>query len=79
MNRKRFTTALIAAMMVGIFCLGAAACKKKTDPTITDTSETSEQTTTTTTTAPTTSLVIYIGVAQSSAETMMKPLEVLNT
>ena len=67
-NRKRFTTALIAAMMVGIFCLGAAACKKKTDPTITDTSETSEQTTTTTTTAPTTSLVIYSGPLENSQE-----------
>ena len=68
MNRKRFTTALIAAMMVGVICLGATACKKKADPSATETSETSEQTTTTTTTVPTTSLPIYSGPLENSQE-----------
>ena len=61
MNRKRFTTALIAAMMVGAMCLGAVACKNKTDPSATDTAESSELTTTTTTTIPTTTLTEYSG------------------
>lgn len=59
MNRKRFTTALIAGMMVTALTFGAVACKK-TKPTE-STLETSEQTTTTTTTVPTTSLPEYSG------------------
>ena len=59
-NRKRFTTALIAAMLIGAMCLGAVACKKKPAPTE-STPETSELTTTTTTTVPTTTLTEYTG------------------
>lgn len=66
MNRKRFTTALIAAMMVGALSIGAVACKK-TDPS--DISiETSELTTTTTTAAPTTTLTEYTGPLTNKEE-----------
>ena len=61
MNRKRFTVALVAAMMIGIIGLGAVACKKNTDPSQPDPSDTSEQTTTTTTTVPTTTLTEWTG------------------
>ena len=60
MNRKRFTTALIAAMLIGAMCLGAVACKKKPAPTE-STPESTELTTTTTTTIPTTTLFEYAG------------------
>lgn len=59
MNRKRFTTVLIASMMVSVMALSLAACKK-TKPTET-TLESTEQTTTTTTTIPTTTLTEYAG------------------
>ena len=67
MNRKRFTTALIAAMMVGVLGLGAVACKKKPVETET-TPSSSEQTTTTTTTIPTTTLFEYAGPLTNSQE-----------
>lgn len=67
MNRKRFTIALITAMMVGVFALGAVACKKK--PVVTETTATStEQTTTTTTTVPTTTLTVYSGPLTNTVE-----------
>ena len=68
MNRKRFTVALVAAMMIGALCLGAAACSKKPDPTETDASESTELTTTTTTTTPTTTLQEYAGPLENSQE-----------
>lgn len=68
MNRKRFTTALLAAMMIGVIGLGAVACKGKTDPKATETSETTEQTTTTTTTIPTTTLTEYTGPLPNDEE-----------
>lgn len=67
MNRKRFTTALVAAMMVAALCLGVAACKKKPEPSETSES-TSEITTTTTTTVPTTTLTEYSGPMQNTEE-----------
>lgn len=67
MNRKRFTTALIAAMMVGALSLGAVACKKKPAPTE-STPVTSEITTTTTTTVPTTTLPEYSGPLTNDEE-----------
>ncbi|MBQ6304085.1 MAG: SH3 domain-containing protein [Clostridiales bacterium] len=67
MNRKRFTTALIAAMLVGVICLGAVACKKKPAPTE-STPETSELTTTTTTTMATTTLTEYTGPLTNTVE-----------
>ena len=67
-NRKRFTTALIAAMTIGALCLGVAACGgKQPEPTETET-ETTEVTTTTTTTAPTTTLTIYSGPRATTEE-----------
>ena len=67
MNRKRFTTALIAAMMVGVFGLGAVACKKK--PVATETTpSSSEQITTTTTTIPTTTLTEFVGLLPNTIE-----------
>ena len=66
MNRKRFTTALIAGMMVAVLAMGLAACKK-TKPTE-STLESSEQTTTTTTTIPTTTLPEYSGPLTNSEE-----------
>ena len=66
MNRKRFTTVLIAAMMVSVMALGAVACKK-TEPTAT-TLESTEQTTTTTTTIPTTTLTEYTGPLPNDEE-----------
>ena len=67
-NRKRFTTALIAAMTIGALCLGVAACGgKQPEPTETET-ETTEVTTTTTTTAPTTTLTIYSGPRATKLE-----------
>ena len=71
MNRKRFTTALIAAMMVGVLSLGLVACKKKPEPTET-TEDTTEQTTTTTTTVPTTSLPIFSGPITNDEEVTWK-------
>jgi len=65
-NRKRFTTALIAMMMVSVIGLGAVACKK-TEPTETSI-ETSELTTTTTTTVPTTTLTEYTGPLTNDVE-----------
>lgn len=58
-NRKRFTTVLIASMMIGVMSLGLAACKKTkaTETTL----ESTELTTTTTTTIPTTTLTEYEG------------------
>jgi uncharacterized protein YgiM (DUF1202 family) len=58
-NRKRFTTVLIAAMMVSVMALGIVGCKKAkaTETTL----ESTEQTTTTTTTIPTTTLTEYSG------------------
>ena len=67
-NRKRFTTALLAAMMIGVIGLGAVACKGKTDPKATETSETTELTTTTTTTIPTTTLTEYTGPLPNDEE-----------
>ena len=66
MNRKRFTLALIASMMIGVTCLGLAACKK-TEPTETSV-ESSEETTTTTTTIPTTTLTEYTGPLTNDEE-----------
>ena len=66
MNRKRFTTALIAGMMLSIMALGVVACTK-TKPTET-TLETTEQTTTTTTTIPTTTLTEYTGPLTNDEE-----------
>ena len=66
MNRKRFTTALIAGMMVTVMALGLAACKK-TKPTE-STLDSSEQTTTTTTTIPTTTLPEYSGPLTNTEE-----------
>ena len=66
MNRKRFTTALIAAMMVCTLSLGAVACKKKPEPT--ETTETTEETTTTTTTVATTSLPEFKGPMTNNEE-----------
>lgn len=66
MNRKRFTLALIASMMIGATCLGAVACKK-TEPTETSL-ESSEETTTTTTTIPTTTLTEYTGPLTNDEE-----------
>ena len=65
-NRKRFTTVLIAAMLTGVMALSLAACKK-TKPTET-TLESTEQTTTTTTTIPTTTLTEYSGPLINSEE-----------
>ena len=59
MNRKRFATALVSALMVGALCIGVVGCKKE-EPTET-TTETTEQTTTTTTTVPTTTLTEFTG------------------
>jgi len=70
-NRKRFTTALIAAMMVGVMSLGLVACKKKPEPTET-TEQTTEQTTTTTTTVATTSLPVWSGPLQNDEEVTWK-------
>ena len=66
MNRKRFTTALIAGMMVTVMAIGIAACKK-TKPTE-STLDSSEQTTTTTTTIPTTTLPEYSGPLTNNEE-----------
>ncbi|MBR4403591.1 MAG: SH3 domain-containing protein [Clostridiales bacterium] len=66
MNKKRFTTALVAALMAGVICIGVVGCKKE-EPTET-TTETTEQTTTTTTTAPTTTLTIYSGPMVNDTE-----------
>ena len=71
-NRKRFTTALIAAMMVGALCLGIAACGGKTPETSNTETETSEITTTTTTTAPTTTLTEYSGPRPNTEEVTWK-------
>lgn len=71
-NRKRFTTALIAAMMVGALCLGIAACGGKTPETSNTETETSEITTTTTTTAPTTTLTEYSGPRTNTEEVTWK-------
>lgn len=68
MNRKRFTTALIASMMIGVICLGVVACKKNPDPSASDSAVSSEQTTTTTTTAPTTTLTEWTGPLTNSQE-----------
>ena len=68
MNRKRFTFALLAAMMIGVVGLGAVACKGKTDPSATETSESTELTTTTTTTTPTTTLPEYSGPLENTQE-----------
>ncbi len=57
MNKKRFTTALAAALMAGVICIGVVGCKKE-EPTET-TTETTEETTTTTTTAQTTTLTDF--------------------
>ena len=63
-NRKRFTTALIAAMTIGALCLGVAACGgKQPEPT-----ETETETTEVTTTAPTTTLTIYSGPRATTEE-----------
>jgi len=67
-NRKRFTVALLAAMMIGVVGLGAVACKGKTDPSATETSESTELTTTTTTTTPTTTLPEYAGPLENTQE-----------
>ncbi len=66
MNRKKFTAALIAMMMVSVIGLGAVACKK-TEPTET-TPESSEITTTTTTTVPTTTLTEWKGPLNATEE-----------
>ena len=68
MNRKRFTTALRASMMVGVICLGVVACKKKPDPSASDSAASSELTTTTTTTVPTTTLTEWTGPLTNSQE-----------
>ena len=66
MNRKRFTTALAAALMAGVICIGVVGCKKE-EPTET-TTETTEQTTTTTTTVPTTTLTMFSGPMVNDTE-----------
>ena len=66
MNRKRFTTVLIAAMMVTVMVIGTVGCKK-TKPTET-TLESTEQTTTTTTTIPTTTLPEWSGPLSNTEE-----------
>jgi hypothetical protein len=71
-NRKKFTTALIAAMTIGALCLGVAACGgKQPEPTETET-ETTEITTTTTTTAPTTTLTVWSGPMATTEEVTWK-------
>ncbi len=66
MNKKRFTTALAAALMAGVICIGVVGCKKE-EPTET-TTETTEQTTTTTTTVPTTTLTMFSGPMVNDTE-----------
>ena len=66
MNKKRFTTALAAALMTGVICIGVVGCKKE-EPTET-TTETTEQTTTTTTTVPTTTLTMFSGPMVNDTE-----------
>lgn len=66
MNRKRFTLALIASIMIGVTCFGLAACKKA-EPTETSL-ESTELTTTTTTTVPTTTLTEYTGPLTNTEE-----------
>ena len=66
MNKKRFTTALAAALMAGVICIGVVGCKKE-EPTETST-ETTEQTTTTTTTVPTTTLTMFSGPMVNDTE-----------
>ena len=65
-NQKRFTTALIASMMVAVMATGIAACKntKATETT----PESTEQTSTTTTTIPTTTLTEYSGPLTNDEE-----------
>ena len=66
MNKKRFTTALAAALMAGVICIGVVGCKKE-EPTET-TTETTEETTTTTTTAQTTTLTMFSGPMVNDTE-----------
>ena len=66
MNKKRFTTALAAALMAGVICIGVVGCKKE-EPTET-TTETTEHTTTTTTTVPTTTLTMFSGPMVNDTE-----------
>ena len=66
MNRKRFTLAIVASMMIGVICLGAVGCKKS-EPTET-TLESSEEITTTTTTIPTTTLTEWTGPLPNDEE-----------
>ena len=68
MNRKRFTTALIAAMMIGVIGFGVVACKGNNDPAATESFESTELTTTTTTTIPTTTLTEYSGPMTNDEE-----------
>lgn len=65
-NRKRFTTVLIASMLVSVMALGLVACKKTkaTETTL----ESTEQTTTTTTTIPTTTLPEWSGPLSNTEE-----------
>lgn len=65
-NKKRFTTALAAALMAGVICIGVVGCKKE-EPTET-TTETTEETTTTTTTVPTTTLPEFKGPMVNDTE-----------
>ena len=66
MNKKRFTTALAAALMAGVICIGVVGCKKEEPPETT--TETTEQTTTTTTTVPTTTLTMFSGPMVNDTE-----------